>query len=82
MLVEIPWCWRPWQPGSALNQGWQKRFGQGSSRQRRIGVVALARKPLIRLWRYLEWGEVPEGAEMVDWKAKVEGRAAAVLAAE
>ena len=38
------------------------RFGHGSSRLRRIGIVALARKLLIALWRYLETGVVPEGA--------------------
>ena len=40
----------------------KQRFGHGNSRIRRIGIVALARKLLIALWRYLETGEVPEGA--------------------
>ena len=42
----------------------QERFGKGGSRSRRIGIVALARKLLVALWRYLETGEVPDGAEL------------------
>ncbi len=41
---------------------YQERFGQGSSRIRRIGIVALARRLLVELWRYLETGALPEGA--------------------
>jgi transposase len=69
MAVEIAWCWLHYQPGSALSQWYERRFAKGSSRQRRIGIVALARKLLIALWRYLETGEAPEGAEIVAWKA-------------
>jgi transposase len=68
MAVEIAWCWLHYQPGSALSQWYQKRFAKGSSRQRRIGIVALARKLLVALWRFLESGEVPTGAETVSWK--------------
>jgi transposase len=74
MAVEIAWCWLRWQPASALSQWYQRRFGGGSSRQRRIGVVAVARRLLVALWRYLEKGEVPAGAELVDWRVKVGGR--------
>jgi len=68
MAVEIAWCWLHYQPGSALSQWYQQRFAKGSSRQRRIGIVALARKLLVALWRFLETGEVPGSAETVDWK--------------
>jgi transposase len=68
MAVEIAWCWLQYQPDSALSQWYQKRFAQGSSRQRRIGIVALARKLLVALWRFLETGEVPVGAQTVTWK--------------
>jgi transposase len=68
MAVEIAWCWLHYQPASALSQWYQKRFAKGSSRQRRIGIVALARKLLVALWRYLESGEVPDGAKTVSWK--------------
>jgi transposase len=49
MAVEIAWCWLQYQPGSALSQWYQQRFGQGNSRLRRIGIVALARKLLVAL---------------------------------
>ena len=68
MAVEIAWCWLQYQPGSALSRWYQQRFAKGSSRQRRIGIVALARKLLVALWRYLETGELPDGAESVAWK--------------
>jgi len=62
MAIEIAWGWLRFQPQSALSQWYQARFGTGSSRVRRIGIVALARRLLVALWRYLEDGIVPEGA--------------------
>jgi len=62
IAIEIAWAWLRLQPNSALSRWYQERFGHGNSRLRRIGIVALARKLLIALWRYLETGEVPEGA--------------------
>jgi len=64
MAVEIAWCWLRFQPQSQLSLWYEKRFGSGTSRVRKIGIVALARKLLVALWRYLEHGELPEGAEM------------------
>jgi transposase len=62
MAIEIAWRWLYLQPESDLSQWYQERFGHGSKRMRKIGIVALARKLLIALWRYLETGEVPAGA--------------------
>jgi transposase len=62
MAIEIAWGWLRFQPESALTRWYETRFGHGSSRLRRIGIVALARKLLIALWRFLETGVVPEGA--------------------
>jgi transposase len=62
MAIEIAWGWLRFQPDSALTKWYEERFGRGSSRLRRIGIVALARKLLIALWRFLETGVVPEGA--------------------
>jgi transposase len=62
MAIEIAWGWLRFQPDSALSRWYQERFGEGSSRIRRIGIVALARRLLVELWRYLETGVVPEGA--------------------
>jgi transposase len=70
MAVEIVWCWLQYQPQSALSRWYVQRWGGGKSRQRRIGIVALARKLLVALWRYLETDTVPEGAVILDWKDK------------
>ena len=62
LMVQLAWSWVRYQPSSALAQWYQRRFGGGGPRLRRIGIVALARKLLLALWRYLETGVVPEGA--------------------
>ncbi len=64
MAIAIAWGWLRLQPQSALPQGYQQRFGHGSSRLRRIGMVALARKLLMALWRFVETGVVPDGAAL------------------
>jgi transposase len=64
MALEIAWGWLRFQPQSALTQWYQQRLGQGRSRLRRIGMVALARKRLIALWRCVETGVVPDGAAL------------------
>jgi transposase len=73
LLIEIAWDWLRWQRASRLSQWFAERFGKGSRRQRRIGIVALARKLLIACWRYVEHGIVPEGAVVVDWRRKLSG---------
>ncbi len=62
IAIEIAWDWLRYQPESKLSRWYQERFGHGSPRLRRIGIVALARKLLVDLWRYLETGVIPEGA--------------------
>ena len=64
MMVQLAWGWLRWQSDSALAQWYQRRFATGGSRQRRIGIVALARKLLIALWRYVDQAIVPEGARL------------------
>jgi transposase len=64
MAIEIAWGWLRHQPESELSRWFQQRFGQGSKRLRKIGIVALARKLLIALWRYLAYGEMPAGAQL------------------
>lgn len=63
IAIEIAWGWLRHQPESELTLWFHKRFGHGSKRLRKIGIVAVARKLLIALWRYLEYGEVPAGAQ-------------------
>ena len=62
MSIQLAWNWVQWQPSSALTQWYQRQFGGGGARRRRIGIVALARKLLIALWRYATTGELPTGA--------------------
>ena len=73
LMVELAWCWIRWQPESELTQWYQTRFGSGK-RARKVGIVAVARKLLIALWRYLEHGEIPKGANTCAWRPKVSGR--------
>lgn len=61
-MIEVSWFWLRYQPQSALSRWFMRRFGGGGKRTRRIGIVALARKLLVALWKYLEKGLVPEGA--------------------
>lgn len=62
--IQIAWGWLRFQPQSKLSLWYMERFAGGGSRMRRIGIVAVARKLLIDLWRYLEYGLVPEGARL------------------
>lgn len=60
--IELAWLWLRHQPQSALAQWFQRRLGGAKGRLKRILVVALARKLVVALWRYLETGQVPSGA--------------------
>lgn len=62
IMIELAWLWVRHQPQSALSQWFHERVGAERGRVRRIAIVALARKLLIALWRYVTQGEVPEGA--------------------
>jgi transposase len=64
LLVELAWCWLIYQPQSELSLWYQRRFAGGTKRQRRIGIVALARKLAVALWKYLEWDQLPAGARL------------------
>jgi transposase len=61
-MIELAWLWLRHQPDSALSRWFQARVGAAKGRIRRIAIVALARKLLVALWRYVTQGVVPEGA--------------------
>jgi len=61
VMTQLAWSWVHWQPQSALSRWYRERFGRGK-RARKVGIVALARKLLIALWRYATAGVVPAGA--------------------
>ena len=69
LAIELAWSWVRRQPTSALSRWYRARFSGGGPRQRRVGIVAVARRLLIALWRYLETGLLPEGAVLKPLKA-------------
>ena len=62
LLVELAWGWLRHQPGSDLAAWYRRTFAERGQRGRKVGIVALARKLAIALWRFVETGVVPEGA--------------------
>lgn len=64
IAIEIAWAWRRYQPDSALTRWYEQTFGGGPPGTRKLGMVALARRVLIALWRYSETGVLPAGARL------------------
>jgi transposase len=62
IAIELAWAWRRYQPHSELTRWFEQRFGAGGKRARKVGIVALARRLLVALWRYTTTGCVPAGA--------------------
>jgi transposase len=64
LSVEIAWAWLRFQPQSKLSRWYNKRFANGGKRMRRIGIVAMARRLLVDLWRFVDQGRIPEKARL------------------
>src|SRR6266511_1491699 len=64
LAIELAWLWVRHQPSSAVSRWFQERVGACKGRVRRIAIVAVARKLLVALWRYVETGLLPTGAEV------------------
>jgi transposase len=64
VATQVAWCWLRYQPTSALTQWYQRRFGAAGKRARRVGIVAVARRLIIALWRYVTQGVIPDGATL------------------
>jgi transposase len=62
VAIELAWCWLRYQPKSELSLWFEKKFGGGGKRLRKIGIVGLARKLVISLWRWVDQDVLPEGA--------------------
>ena len=63
-LIQRAWLWLRYQPGSALATSFRERVGALQGRTRRIAIVAMTRRLLLALWRYVETGVLPEGVEI------------------
>ena len=63
-MIQLAWLWLRYQPGSELAEWFRERVGALAGRTRRIAIVAMARKLLIALWRYVETGVMPAGVEI------------------
>nr|WP_245644025.1 IS110 family transposase [Paraburkholderia oxyphila] len=64
LMVELAWSWLRFQPASQLSLWFNQRLAGGGKRLRRIGIIALARRFAIALWRYLQYGEIPFGVTL------------------
>lgn len=63
-MIQLAWLWLRHQPDSALSRWFHERVGDKRGKTRRITIVAVARKLLVALWRYVTQGVVPEGAAL------------------
>jgi transposase len=63
-LIQLAWLWLRYQPDSALTKWFRERVGVLQGRTRRIAIVAMARKLLIALWRYVETGVMLDGVQL------------------
>ena len=64
LMMQLTWRWLKFQPDSALSRWYAERVGDAKGRIRKIMAVALARKLLVALWRYVQDGVIPEGARL------------------
>ena len=64
LMIEIAWGWLSFQPTSALTKWYRHRFDDGTRRNKKRGIVALARKLLVALGKYVRDGEMPTGARL------------------
>jgi transposase len=63
VMIEVAWLWRKYRPASALVKWYDRRAAGQSPRIRRIMLIALARKLIVALWRYVEIGLIPDGVD-------------------
>ncbi len=62
IAIELAWSWVRHQPNSKLTLWFKQRFGGAGKRARKVGIVAVARRLIIALWRFVQTGAIPEGA--------------------
>jgi transposase len=59
--VQMAWLWLYYQPESKQAKWFKRRFAEGGRRMRKVGIVAVARRLLVELWQYLEFGAIADG---------------------
>ncbi|NCT67976.1 MAG: IS110 family transposase [Rhodanobacteraceae bacterium] len=64
LLVELAWLWLRLQPDSAITRWFRERTQGAGKRGKRVMIVAVARKLAVALWRYVQLGEIPQGARL------------------
>ena len=64
MMIQLAWAWLRYQPDSELTHWWRQRYEKASKRERKKGIVALARKLIVAYWQFLDKGVVPAGAQL------------------
>lgn len=64
IITQLMWRWIRFQPDSALAKWFHDRVGGARGRIKKIMAIALARKLPVALWRFVETGEIPEGARL------------------
>jgi transposase len=64
IAIELAWSWVRHQPKSKLTLWFMERFGGAGKRARKVGIVAVARRLMIDLWRFLQNGVIPDGARL------------------
>lgn len=68
-MVQLSWFWLLHQPDSALRRWFHDRVKKDNGRRKKVAIVALARKLLIALWKFVRHGVVIEGAVLKPAKA-------------
>ena len=63
LMVELAWLWLRYQPDTKITKWFRDRATKGK-RCKRQAIVAVARQLLVALWRYEQFGEIPEGARL------------------
>ena len=64
MMIQLSWLWLRHQPDTALARWFRDRVAHNGGRMKKVTIVALARKLLVALWKYVTSGVVIEGAVM------------------
>lgn len=64
LMTQLAWTWLRHQPDSRISRWYADKFAAGASRARRVGIIAVARRLLVALWRWADQGVVPDGARL------------------